>query len=138
MSNRKQKIAAPTVALHDVVADTKRRKLSTRERDDNNRVIRAGKNLSGNQPFAPKHYYFDVAAKQSQDFDLAFAALPTQVRLIIKSMERANTTSASTAARGGEIVQVAIDAGLLKTKIDPPVLFAYYRRLMQTVGLRQA
>jgi hypothetical protein len=40
------------------------------------------------------------------------------------------------AAQGKIMCQSAIDNGGLKTVIDPAVLFAYYRRKMETLGLK--
>lgn len=110
----------------DEVKAAKARRTSPRERDDNGVIVRKGKNLSGNVPFREKLY--TLVGVPSQE---ALRAAPGQVEAIIKYMAESKCK-----ARGGEIVQGAIDAGHLKTKIDPPVLFAYYRRLLETMGVQ--
>lgn len=130
--------AQSTAALVDVVKDTKRRKPSAAERDEAGKVKRAGKNLSGNQPFRAKHYYYDLDFKSTPDYDKAFNAAPMQVRLIMRYMEENGITTSEDAERGSEIAGGAINSGLLKSKIDPAALFAYYRRVMERLGLTLA
>ena len=112
---------------YDAVKAAKTRTLSNAARDEAGKVIRAGKNLSGNRPFAPKYYQLGALPPQ-----IALIALPNQVQLILKWM-----ADHPTPARGGEIIEAMIAAGAIRTKIDPPVLFAYYRRLMEKVGMTE-
>jgi hypothetical protein len=98
---------------------------SKNERNEQGRVIRQGKNLSGNAPFAPKLY----AICEEPDMALANNS-PNQVRLIVRHM-MANPQP----RRGGEIIEAMISNGELRTKIDPPVLFAYYRKLLEEIGV---
>lgn len=130
--------AGENVDLATVVKETKKRKASAAERGEDGKVLRTGKNLSGNQPFRAKHYYYDLEAKASPDYDKAFNAAPMQVRLIMKHMEDEGITTSDDAMRGGEIAGAAINSGKLQSKIDPAALFAYYRRVMETLGLRLA
>jgi hypothetical protein len=109
----------------DTVKAAKARKPSSHERDGEGKVLRKGKNLSGNVPFRTKLYQLVRSAP-----DAAIKAAPAQVQLILKHM--AEDTDPAT---GAQIVQGAIDNGLLKTKIEPAVLFAYYRRLLETLGV---
>jgi len=124
--------------LTTIVKDVKKRKPSPRERDDVGKVVRKGRNLSGNQPFQGKPYYYDLDQKNTPDYDKAFNAAPGQVRLMLKFMEKEGITTPEDAERGGEICGAAINSGYLQSKIDPPALFAYYRRVMETLGLRLA
>lgn len=124
--------------LAEIVKDVKKRKVSAAERGEDGKVLRTGKNLSGNQPFRAKLYYFDLEAKTTEGYDKAFGAAPNQVRLIMKHMEEAGITTPEDAMRGGEICGEAIAQGKLVTKIEPAPLFAYYRRVMETLGLRLA
>lgn len=130
--------AGEEVALADVVKEVKKRKVSSAERDEAGKVLRTGKNLSGNQPFRAKMYYYDLDVKTTADYEKAFSAAPNQVRLIMRHMEEAGITTAEDAMRGGEIAGEAINSGKLQSKIDPAALFAYYRRVMETLGLRLA
>jgi hypothetical protein len=111
----------------ETVVELKTRKLSINERNEDNKVIRKGKNLSGNQPFRKKIYAITSICP-----DTALIAAPNQVQLIVRFMR--DTKIEGT---GGEIIEAAIAAGMLRTKIDPPVLFAYYRKLMENLGLEQ-
>jgi len=109
----------------DTVKTAKARKPSAAARDENGKVIRTGKNLSGNQPFRQKIYALTNLAPE-----LAVRAAPMQVQLILKYM-----ADYEVEGTGKEIVEGAIAEGYLKTKIDPPVLFAYYRRLLEKLGV---
>jgi hypothetical protein len=129
---------AGSTDLVTVVKETKRRKQSAAERDESGKVKRSGKNLSGNQPFRAKHYYYDLDFKKSPDYDKAFNAAPMQVRLIMRYMEENGLTTPEDAERGSEIAGGAINSGLLRSKIDPAALFAYYRRVMERLGLTLA
>jgi len=125
----------------DLVA-MKRRKPSSHERDETGKVIRAGRNLSGNSPFRYKYYYLaSFAANEAEwtaEYKIALDAAPNQVKLILRSMREAGNTSPDNAAIGKEIVDQAKANNLLVTKIESAVLFAYYRKLMEGLGLRQA
>ena len=130
--------AGEDVDLATVVKEVKKRKVSSAARDEEGKVKRTGVNLSGNQPFRGKNYYYDLDVKATIDYDKAFNAAPNQVRLIMRHMEEAGITTAEDAMRGGEIAGEAINSGKLVSKIDPAALFAYYRRVMETLGLRLA
>jgi hypothetical protein len=107
------------------VVELKTRKVSQRARDEEGKVLRKGKNLSGNTPYRKKIYALTSSAPAA-----AIAAAPAQVQLILKYMAESQIEGT-----GNEIVAGAIEAGMLKTKIDPPVLFAYYRRLLEKLGV---
>ena len=120
-----------------VVKEVKRRKASSRERDEVGKVVRKGRNLSGNQPFRGKPYYYDLDAAEEIG-EAAYNAAPMQVRLILKYMREEGITTVDDALRGGEIAGGAINGGYLQSKIEPAALFAYYRRLMERLGVRLA
>lgn len=130
--------AGENADLADVVKEVKKRKVSSAERGEDGKVLRTGKNLSGNQPFKAKLYYYDLDVKKTADYDKAFKAAPNQVRLMMAYMEEEGITTADDAMRGGEICGGAINSGKLASKIEPAALFAYYRRVMETLGLRLA
>jgi hypothetical protein len=109
----------------DTVKVLKARKPSPKPRDETGKVLRKGKNLSGNKPFRTKVYA--LTATPSPD---AVKAAPMQVQLILKYM-----TEHDAQGTGAEIVSGAIAHGYLKTKIDPPVLYAYYARLLEKLGI---
>jgi hypothetical protein len=128
------------VNLPDLIKEVKRRKPSTSQRDpDNLKVIRRGRNLSGNQPFARKYYGLapEVMDESSftAEYQAALDAAPMQVRLILKYMRHAGIDQLNP-EQGGPIVQGAINKRFIVTKISPPSLFAYYRRVMERLGLR--
>lgn len=124
------------------VKEVVRRYPSLRERDQNGRVVRAGRNLSGNQPFKRKYYYLSaVAADQSTwtvDYATAFNAAPKQVRDILTFMAREGITEFSKAKTGPTIGDLAKASGILVSKINSDALFAYYRRAMEVLGLIHA
>lgn len=122
--------------LTAIVKDVKKRKPSARERGEDNKVLRKGRNLSGNSPFQRKYYYFDLDQKKSADYEKAFNAAPGQVRLLMKYMEKEGITTPDDAMIGGDICGGAINTKYLESKIEPAALFAYYRRVMETLGLR--
>jgi len=130
--------AGEDVDLTTIVKDVKKRKPSAAERDEAGKVVRTGRNLSGNQPFKAKHYYYDLDVRSTADYDKAFNAAPNQVRLLLSFMADEGITTPDDAMRGGEICGQAINTGKLASKIDPAALFAYYRRVMETLGLRLA
>lgn len=130
--------ASEEVDLATIVKETKKRKPSSAERGEDNKVLRTGKNLSGNQPFKAKLYYYDLEVKSTAEYSKAFSAAPNQVRLMMQHMEDEGITTVDDAMRGGEIAGSAINKGKLASKIDPAALFAYYRRVMETLGLRLA
>lgn len=130
--------AGENAELVEIVKDVKKRKVSAAERGEDGKVLRTGKNLSGNQPFKAKLYYYDLDVKKTADYDKAFKAAPNQVRLMMAYMEEEGITTADDAMRGGEICGGAINSGKLASKIEPAALFAYYRRVMETLGLRLA
>lgn len=134
--------ATPAFMVKEQLVEVKRRKPSSNDRGDDGRVIRQGRNLSGNQPFRYKFYFiapeFADETKWTAEYKIALDAAPNQVRLILRSMRESGYTSAESAKIGKEIVDNAKGAGLLHTKIESAVLFAYYRKLMEGLGLRQA
>lgn len=125
-------------SLAETVALVKKRKPSAKPRDDDGRVLRKGHNLSGNQPFRRKPYYYDLDQKKAPDYDAAFNKAPMQVRLMLRYMEEQGITTPDDAMIGAEVAGGAINSGKLQSKIDPAALFAYYRRVMETLGLRLA
>src|SRR5687768_13375022 len=64
--------------LIEVVKETKRRKKSSAERDETGKVLRKGKNLSGNQPFREKLYFLDLDQYNSPEGQKAVEAAPMQ------------------------------------------------------------
>lgn len=124
--------------LTTIVKDVKKRKPSVRERGEDNKVLRKGRNLSGNQPFQRKFYFYDLDVKKTAKYDVAFNAAPGQVRLLLKYMENNGITTSDDAMIGADICGGAINTGALQSKIDPAALFAYYRRVMESLGLRLA
>lgn len=124
----------------DSVKAAKRRHPSLNRRDEEGRVIRAGSNLSGNLPFARKFYYLDPAVavekEWTDEYRTAVEAAPAQVRLLLKFMRDHRITSVETSELGGDIAGLAIKKGVVKSKIDPAHLFAYYRRVMERLGLK--
>lgn len=83
-----------------------------------------------NKPWQKKFYHLDVDAYAAADL----TKQPNQLKLILKWMSENHITDADASMQGGTIVQRMKDAGL-QTKIDAPVLFAYYRSTMEAFGL---
>jgi hypothetical protein len=130
------------IEAREALIELKRRTPSTNERDETGRVVRRGRNLSMNTPFRPKFYYLDPAyadeSTWSDGYRESVNAAPNQVKLILKFMRTYRIFDAETAEQGVTIVSLAIQAGLISTKIPPANLFAYYRRILEALGVRNA
>lgn len=126
----------------EIVKSAKRRLPSLNARGDDGKVIRSGRNLSGNVPFRAKLYYLDRAvadeSRWTPEYRVAYGAAPAQVRLILKYMRDEGMVAPMYAARGEEIAGGAINRRYVVTKIEPAELFAYYRRVMDRLGLKLA
>jgi len=135
-------IEGDVVETRETLIELKRRTPSIQERDENGRVVRRGKNLSRNVPFRRKFYYLDPAyadeSTWSDGYREAVNAAPNQVKLILKFMRTYEMTDAEVAEQGSTIVSLAISAGTISTKIPAANLFAYYRRLLEALGVRNA
>ena len=121
-----------------VTLDVKRKYPSERKRGPDGKIIRQGVNLSGNMPYRQKLYFIDPEVVGSDNWETAIKACPKQVRAIVETMVKYDVDSKENAKRGCEIVALAKEHGILETRIENGPLFAYYRRVMDTVGLRQA
>jgi hypothetical protein len=107
-------------AAQDIKAETK----PTRRRGSN-----------FNTPWAPKFYYVDVARYEAAKTEGSVAKAPMQVQLMLRFMVDRGISSRSQAQRGSSISTVAVSSGFVKTVIEPHVLFAYYVRRMEALGL---
>lgn len=87
-------------------------------------------NKSGNVPWQRKFYFVNPDAVDHPEFSKA----PNQVQLILKAAIAAGYVDAEHSAQGAVLAGEAISQGM-STKIDPAVLFAYYRRRMEALGL---
>lgn len=96
--------------------------------------IKTGKRLvkNTNLPWKRKFYYLDQLTYEIRMEEVRKA--PTQVQLILKSMLEEGTVDEESSEMGVTICSAAIANGL-KTKIEPHVLFAYYRKDMEELGL---
>ncbi len=106
--------------------------------DGEPKMIKVGKKLvkNTNIPWKRKFYFLNVRAYELRSEQVKKA--PSQVQLMLKSMIAAEFTSAEDAQMGTTIASEAIGKGGLKTKIEPHVLFAYYRSKMEKLGLEFA
>ena len=115
-----------------------RRYPSLRKRDETGKVVRAGKNLSGNVPFNYKYYYLNPAladeSRWTPAYREAFDASPAQVKGLLRYMA-AHVTSKNNPRLGSEIAGSAIRMGYVVSKIDPDKLAAYYRRALEVLGM---
>jgi Iap family predicted aminopeptidase len=132
----------PADISKDHVKEITRRYPSMAQRGEDGKVIRQGRNLSGNQPFNRKYYYLNPAvanrANWTVDYVEAFSSAPKQVRAMMNYMAEGQITSANTSQIGKHICDGAKESGLLVSKIDSDKLFAYYRRAMEALGLIHA
>lgn len=123
----------------NLIKQAKRKNKSFAPRDESGKVIRRGKNLSGNSPYRRKHYYLSPKFANEKSFPEGYmdslAAAPCQVRLILKTMRQFKITSPSRALIGQDIVQKGLDNKVLETKSDPANLFAYYARTLELLGV---
>ncbi len=97
----------------------------------------SGKRLvkNTNIPWKPKFYYLDNDKYNEVKTSGELAKAPMQVQLMLKSMVVQEMFEAEMAEQGGSIAGYAINKGLVKTSIEPHVLFAYYRSKMEKLGL---
>lgn len=82
-----------------------------------------------------KFYYMDLKAYEASKE--ALAKQPNQVQIMVNFFAT-KFTKIEDASQGRVMCQAAIDKGGLKTRIEPNVLFAYYRKTMEEFGLRLA
>lgn len=133
---------AEVVQAREELIALKRRRPSSNDRDEDGNVIRRGKNLSRNAPFRRKFYYLDPAVADertwTEGYKQAVEAAPNQVKLILKFMRTYHITDVDTSEQGVTIVSLAMEAGMISSKIPPANLFAYYRRLLEALGVRNA
>lgn len=85
-----------------------------------------------NIPWRKKFYYLDL--DRYSEMSDAVKKSATQVQLILKSMADHKLTDPEASEMGVTICSKAIADGM-KTKIEPHVLFAYYRSTMEDLGL---
>jgi Iap family predicted aminopeptidase len=132
----------PANISKDRVKEITRRYPSMAQRGEDGKVIRQGRNLSGNAPFNRKYYYLNPTvanrANWTVDYVEAFSSAPKQVRAMMNYMAEGQITSANTSQIGKHICDGAKESGLLTSKIDSDKLFAYYRRAMEALGLIHA
>jgi hypothetical protein len=85
---------------------------------------------SGNKPYRVK--YYRLAAPRN--IRSSFKTAPQQVKAIICAMYKSEESEMT----GNEIGQLAVELGFLKTKQDPHLIFAYYRKQLEVYGLEFA
>lgn len=90
------------------------------------KVIRKGRNLSGNKPFVPKIYQCGRIVHEDQ-----LVNEPKQVQQLVRFI-----ATSGIKAQGGDIVKKAVKAGVLKTNVkDPRELFGYYAKRLANYGV---
>lgn len=114
---------------HDMTVEQLRTEVQKRASQAKTKVVRKGKNLSGNKPYHGIVYSVTKPVPAEQ-----LKQEPQQVQLIVRFMEKTGIK-----ARGGDIVAAAVKAGALKTRMkDPRVLFGYYaKRINQLQGVNR-
>lgn len=88
-----------------------------------------------NIPWKRKYYF--VSEKRYKENKEAIKGAPNQVQLILRYMVEAGITTPQGSQMGPVICDGAIKFGL-RTKIKPAVLFAYYRKDMESLALEFA
>ncbi len=86
-----------------------------------------------NLPWRRKYYYVDVERYEETAEERKKVA--SQVQLMLKFMIDREMVDADSAEQGVTIAGQAINTGAVKSKIEPHVLFAYYRKTMEQYGL---
>ena len=120
----------------EVTKDKKRRYPSEAKRDPITRkVVRKGTKFNLNVPYKERLYYLPASLANLAEFQAVLAAAPPQVRGIAAAM-LSEFSSPSQASRGTAIVDRAKATGRVVTKIDSAMLFAYYARVLMSVGVR--
>lgn len=128
----------PTSELDQIFSyqkPVKARLPSLRPRDETGKVVRRGVNLAGHKPYMFKNYYLDAKFTETPEWLAALSSTPKQVQGIIRAMLALNLTSSTRATIGEVIAREAIARGYVVSKIKPDILFAYYRRTMEKLGL---
>ena len=119
----------------EVTKDKKRRYPSEAKRDPITRkVVRKGTKFNLNVPYREKLYYLPTSLAGLAEFQAVLAAAPPQVRAIANTMLQDFCTS-DEAARGVTVVERAKATGRLTSKIDSAMLFAYYRKVLESCGV---
>jgi len=100
--------------------------------DVSSRIVRRG-NKSGNVPWRKKFYSLDRKKYEESVKDKSIGILPPQGQSTLMWMyDRMKEGEMGT---GSMIQSRSIEEGYVRSKIDPPVLFAYYRKKMEEFGL---
>lgn len=86
---------------------------------------------SGNVPYRHKFYALNSAGYKKLETTGEIKKLPGQVQGILKYLASKDEGYESI---GPDICARAIEGGFVATKIEPAVLFAYYRKKMETAG----
>lgn len=133
---------SPDAIDAESLKELKRRRPSANERNDKGLVVREGKNLSGNTPFRKKFYYLNPEYADldnvSETYEQALEAAPNQVKLILRYMREFNITDPDQAMQGKPIVDEAKTRSYIQSKIPSANLFAYYRRVLEALGVTEA
>lgn len=138
MSTKKELLAQAKelniVGRHDMSVDQLSEAINLAN-EVNSEIKKPTKNLvkNTNIPWRRKYYFLDLSVYQSKSEEIKKVA--SQVQLMLKYMAEAGLTSDEDAEQGQTIASDAIAAGYVKTKIEPNVLFAYYRKTMEAYGL---
>lgn len=94
-----------------------------------------GVNASGNTPWRKKLYGINLEAYAAGLADGSVRKMAGQVQGMLRYMASDHfQKDLKGSARGGEVCYHAIDKGFIVTKIEPDVLFAYYRKTMEDAG----
>lgn len=103
--------------------------------DQAEKKVKAWVNKSGNIPWRKKHYMVDehIFAAAVEAGDVAKA--PNQVQLILRGMIEMEFTDPARSRIGKDIIDALKQAGKLNTTIPSASLFAYYRRVMEELGV---
>lgn len=91
------------------------------------------KRTSGKTPIASAKPWQGKVYAMGKGFNPAsedFASAPKQVRGMMRHIAEKKLRG-----RGKELCESAIKAGAVKSKIKPDILFAYYARKMESLGL---
>lgn len=81
----------------------------------------------GNVPYRVKYYRLAAV----RNIRTSFKDAPKQVKALICAMYK----SCQEPMTGAQIGQLAVELGYLKTKQDPHLIWAYYRKQLETFGL---
>lgn len=125
----------PHVVPAPTLDDDKLAEIGVQIIDQAQKKVKAWVNKSGNIPWRKKHYMVDETVFADRVATGEVGKAPNQVQLILRGMIEMGFTTADRSRIGKDIIDALKQAGKLNTTIPSASLFAYYRKVMEGLGV---